>query len=43
MMQQLVVVTQHDPQTFWSWDWNQNDGVVVPVPAHPYTPHFNAR
>jgi hypothetical protein len=28
--QHLVVVKQNDPRTFWSWEQNQNDDVVVP-------------
>jgi hypothetical protein len=39
--QHLVVVTQNDPRTFWSWDQIQNDGVVVPFPTHPRTPRFD--
>jgi hypothetical protein len=40
--QHLVVVTQNESRTFWSWDQNQNDNVIIPFPTHPYTPRFDA-
>jgi hypothetical protein len=40
-MQHLVMVTQNDPRTFYSWDKIQNDDIVVPFLTHPRTLRFD--